>query len=203
MAMQLKADNSLPRNGVIAFYSALTVVVLFTLKFVFDSYFHMMIDEVHRERAAMAALPSCAANAPAAEVGVSCRRGTSSMDELQSMRARETEMLGGGHGAMPVDNAMRSLASSRSNPMVAPEASTEMAPIKGWTHIPHFVTTARPNMDTTAAPAPAPAAPATNDMLTPEGQAAAAGPAAEPAAAPTAAAPAAAPAAHAEGHATP
>ncbi|MBK8168846.1 MAG: hypothetical protein IPK60_00710 [Sandaracinaceae bacterium] len=169
MSVKATTDQSPPRNGAIAFYSVLTVVSLVGLKFVFDSYFHMMIDNVRAERAAVALLPLCAPGAAASDVGVSCRRTTSSMDQLQHMRARETEMLAGGHGATAIDTAMQALAQNRQNPAVVPQPSSEMAPIKGWTNIPHFVTTARPTMDLTAAPAPAPA------------------PAVDPAAAPTAA----------------
>lgn len=159
MSPQLKADGSLPRNGVIAFYSALAVVILFALKFVFDSYFHMMIDDVRAERARVASMPACTAQSAESDVDVTCRRGSSALDELQQMRARESARLAGGGGAMPMANAVLQLSNGRENPTVSPQASTEMAPIKGWTHIPHFVSTARPNMDTTATPAPAPAAP--------------------------------------------
>lgn len=187
MSLQLKADNSLPRNGVIAFYSALTVVVLFGLKFVFDSYFHMMIDNVRAERAAIAALPACTAQSAASDVGVTCRRSSSPLDELQRLRERERSMLAGGNGAMPMANAVLQLTNGREIPAISPQQSTEMAPIKGWVNLPHFVSTARPNMDTTATAAPS--APVTEPVM-------------DPAAVP-AAATAAEPATHAEGHATP
>lgn len=189
-ASKLTADNSPPRNGLIAMYTLLSVMTLVGVKFMLDSYFHMMIDKVRAERSAIAALPVCAPNAPESDVNVNCRRGTSVMAELQDMRAHEATMLEGGQGAMPIEAAMTALAHSRENPMVAPQPSTEMAPIKGWANIPHFVSTARPTMDLTA-PAPAPM-PAPEPAVV-DGAAVEAAPVAppSPAGAPVAAAPAA------------
>ncbi|MGB0678703.1 MAG: hypothetical protein ACPGUV_03480, partial [Polyangiales bacterium] len=102
-------DTTLPRSNLIWFYAVLSVVVLFVLKFVFDSYF---IAQIEAEQFSKQARSGERANA---------RR-----------KSRELRQLD--QGAMPVSTAMQQLArrGRMAAPAIAPIDSADLGALTGW-----------------------------------------------------------------------
>jgi hypothetical protein len=170
--LHLRADDTQPRNRLIAFYTALVVFTLLLLKPLFDSYFESMYS---------------------AETSVKVL--TQPAVELETIRARERVLLE--ERGVPLDRVFSQLARGRqaSPAIIAPQPSTAVDAIKGWQFLPAFVHTADRNaVDPAAAAAAATPTPA-DPAAAPAGPNAAPvdpnAPPADPAAAPSAAAPAA------------
>ena len=124
----MATDSSPVQNKLIIAVGGLTIVTLVGLKFVFDSYYASMIDEVNRTKLA----PTT---------------------ELTSHREAEKKRLSG--GVMPIEKAMAELASKgREAPDalgsdLAPRQSDDLGPMTGWVRLPK----AAPHSDL---PAPVP-----------------------------------------------
>lgn len=103
-------DDSPPRNAVIAFYTVAAVVLLFSLRYVFISYFDTSQRAAHSHNIAQS-------------------RRTA---ELADYRRSQREILSG--GALPIETAIQNLASGRRDrfALIAPQPSTDQDPIRGW-----------------------------------------------------------------------
>ncbi|HWL89656.1 MAG TPA: hypothetical protein VNO21_27825 [Polyangiaceae bacterium] len=103
----MATDNSPPRIRLILTLAVGTVVTLFVLKFVFDSYFTEMME---REAKAKVAQPV----------------------ELWKLREEESKKLSG--GPLPIDKAISELSSKgrEASPLIAPQPSSDEQPITGW-----------------------------------------------------------------------
>jgi hypothetical protein len=176
--LHLRADDTQPRNRLIAFYTALVVLVLLLLKPLFDSYYESMYSSE-----------------------TSVKVLTQPAVELEAIRERERVLLE--ERGVPLDRVFSQLARGRqaSPAIIAPQPSTAVDAIKGWQGLPAFVHTADrnavdPAAVAAAAAAPAPAPAPVDPAAVPADPAAPAVPA-DPSSAPVApsAAPAAAPAA--------
>jgi len=174
--LHLRADDTQPRNRLIAFYTALVVLVLLLLKPLFDSYYESMYSSE-----------------------TSVKVLTQPAVELEAIRERERVLLE--ERGVPLDRVFSQLARGRqaSPAIIAPQPSTAVDAIKGWQGLPAFVHTADRNaVDPAAvAAAAAAAAPAPVDPAAVPADPAAPAVPAGPSSAPVApsAAPAAAPAA--------
>ncbi len=119
-------DDSPPRNGIIFFYTSLTVFMLIGVKFLLDSYFaSMMTAELHEKVYS---------------------RG---MAEVQAVRVKEAEALQ--KGSMPIDQAKRLIGQRgrAGSPLIAPVSGRGVPEIAGWSLLQRDVAEAAP-----AAPAP-------------------------------------------------
>ena len=153
--LHLRADDTQPRNRLIAFYTALVVLTLLLLKPLFDSYFESMYSSE-----------------------TSVKVLTQPAVELEAIRERERVLLE--ERGVPLDRVFSQLARGRqaSPAIIAPQPSTAVDAIKGWQGLPAFVHTADRNaVDPAAAAAAAAPAPVAVDPA-----AAPADPAAAPAA---------------------
>jgi len=174
--LHLRADDTQPRNRLIAFYTALVVLVLLLLKPLFDSYYESMYSSE-----------------------TSVKVLTQPAVELEAIHERERVLLE--ERGVPLDRVFSQLARGRqaSPAIIAPQPSTAVDAIKGWQGLPAFVHTADRNaVDPAAvAAAAAAAAPAPVDPAAVPADPAAPAVPADPSSAPVApsAAPAAAPAA--------
>ena len=137
--LHLRADNTQPRNRLIAFYTALVVVTLVLLKPLFDSYFESMFTNE-----------------------TSVKVLTQPAVELEAIHARERVLLE--ERGVPMDRVFAQLARGRqaAPALVAPQPSTAVDAIKGWSALPAFVHTANrgavdPSVAAAAAAAPVPA----------------------------------------------
>jgi hypothetical protein len=113
-------DDSPPRNGIIFFYTVLTVFVLVGVKFLLDSYFANMLGAEMQEKVYSAGL-----------------------DEVKELRQKEAEKLQ--RGAMPIDQAMRLLGQRgrSASSVIAPQGGN--APeIGGWSQLKREVAAAQP-----------------------------------------------------------
>jgi hypothetical protein len=150
----MATDNSPVQNRLIIIVGAMTVITLVGLKFVFDSYFASMTDEVLLAKLAPP-------------------------NELLASREADRKKLAG--GTMPIDKAMAELAAKGRTldslgPDLAPRQSDDLGPMAGWVKLPR--PTPRSEL-----PAPAGDAGATTVPPAPDaGVHAAAGDAAAPAA---------------------
>lgn len=134
-------DDSPPRNGVIFFYTVLTVIVLIAIKFLLDSYFaKTMDDEVHDKVL------------------------TRGMEEVREMRAREAAAL----DPKTLNSAKAVYSRSGRTGVLAPASGQGKPEVQGWTQLGRQVAPpvapAAPEAPTEpAAPAPgsSPVAPAT------------------------------------------
>ena len=138
-------DDSPPRNGVIAFYTVLTVAVLIGTDFLLDSYFAKMMDaEVHEKIL------------------------TSGLDKAYETRAREQEAL----EKSGISTAMRTIAQQGrgSSPVIAPESGANKGEVQGWSQLKRQV--AEPAKPAAASPTDATPAPDGTPPAAPAGQAA-------------------------------
>jgi hypothetical protein len=135
-------DDSPPRNGVIFFYTVLTVFVLIGVKFLLDSYFvRTMEGEVHDKVL------------------------TRGLEEVATMRSKEKETL----QRNGIDGAMKTLAQRgrTASPLIVPQSGQGKAEVPGWSQLPRAAAEATA-VPTSAQPAPAPvAAPETGPGLNP------------------------------------
>jgi len=126
-------DDSPPRNGIIFFYSVLTVFLLIGVKFLLDSYFVKTMDsEVHEKVL------------------------TRGLEQVATMRANEKETL----ERSGISAAMKSIAQRgrSASPLIAPASGQGQPEVQGWTQLGRQVAGA-PAAPAEAAPvAPAPAA---------------------------------------------
>jgi hypothetical protein len=108
----MATDNSPPRIRVILTTAFSTLVILVTLKYVFDSYFLMM--------ASAAELDHLRPN-----------------EELALLRAGEEKNLTS--GPMPIDRAMQILAQRgrAGEALIAPQPSDDLGPMVGWIRNPN------------------------------------------------------------------
>lgn len=122
-------DDSPPRNGIIFFYTVLTVFMLIGVKFLLDSYFSSMMNAEYQEKV--------------------WSRG---MAEVVAVRAKETETLS--KGSVPIDQAMRLIGQRGrgASPVIAPKSEPGAAEVAGWSQLKRNVAEA----PKAAAPAPAP-----------------------------------------------
>ena len=143
----MAADNSPPRIQPIAITAFVAVLVLFGLKFVFDSYYLAMFEgEEYR------------------------KVGSVQPAELIALRAAEARSLAS--APIPLEKAMQLVAKGRAEPMpgmkndgIKPEPSTDTAAMIGWAQL------AKPALQEDDSPAPpatsASAAPATSASAAP------------------------------------
>jgi hypothetical protein len=138
MAATKGYDDSPPRNGIIFFYTVLTVFMLVGVKFLLDSYFaNMMGAEVHEKVLS---------------------RG---MAEVAAVRAKEADQLKG--GSLPIDQAIRLIGQRGrgASALIAPQSGAGAAEISGWSQLKRAGAQAAPAPATNEAAAPAaPEAPA-------------------------------------------
>jgi len=126
-------DDSPPRNGIIFFYTLLTVFMLIGVKFLLDSYFASMMNAEIYEKV--------------------LSRG---MAEVKAVRTKEAETLQ--KGSLPIDEAMRLIGQRGrgASPVIAPQSGQGAAEIAGWSQLKRDV----PEAAAPKAPAAAPEAPA-------------------------------------------
>jgi hypothetical protein len=129
-------DDSPPRNGIIFFYTVLTVFMLIGVKFLLDSYFASMMGAELQEKV--------------------YSRG---MAEVQAVRSKEAETLQ--KGAMPIDQAMRTLGQRgrAASALIAPQSGQGMQELSGWSQMKREVAPLAPKPEPvapveTAVPAP-------------------------------------------------
>jgi hypothetical protein len=129
-------DDSPPRNGIIFFYTVLTVFMLIGVKFLLDSYFASMMGAEYHEKV--------------------YSRG---MAEVAAVRAKEAETLS--KGQLPISQAMRMIGQRgrAASPAIAPTSGANAPEVAGWSQLKRAVAEA-PKAAEPAAPAPAPEAPA-------------------------------------------
>jgi hypothetical protein len=113
----MATDNSQPRNQLILVLAVGTVLILFGLKFVFDSYFVGMMET---EAKAKQAQP----------------------EELWKLRDDEKKKLEG--SPVPIQKAMGDLVSKgrESSPLITPAPSDDQAPMVGWSQGTHALAAA-------------------------------------------------------------
>lgn len=130
----LRADNAPPRTGIIAMYATIAALTLLGLKPIFDSYFEAMYSIETREKVA-----------------------TQPATELEAIRAREDVLFL--EKGVPMDRVRAQLARGRqaAPALIAPQPSSEVAPITGWSALPPFVHTAQPPAPPPPAVVPTPA----------------------------------------------
>jgi hypothetical protein len=131
-------DDSPPRNGIIFFYTVLTVFMLIGVKFLLDSYFYSMMTGEIQEKV--------------------LSRG---MAEVVAVREKEKATLD--KGSMPIDQAMKLLGQRgrSASPVIAPSSGQGVPAIDGWSQLKRASAEAAKAPEAAPAPeAPAPAAPA-------------------------------------------
>ena len=111
---RLKGDETPPQNGIIFAAAILSLVTLFCLKYVFDSY--LDASNIHVRRA---------------HIATSHASGT-----LAEYRAHAQDQLRGGE--MPIGDAMDQLADRgrAAFPVIRPVADTNTGPREGWAAMP-------------------------------------------------------------------
>lgn len=129
-------DDSPPRNGIIFFYTVLTVFMLIGVKFLLDSYFASTMNAEWHDKV--------------------FSRG---MAEVEAVRKKEAETLNS--GSMPIDQAMRLIGQRgrSASPLIAPESGRGAAEITGWSQLKRDVAEAPKAQE----PAQEPAAPTESD----------------------------------------
>jgi len=103
-------DDSPPRNGIIFFYSVLTVFLLIGVKFLLDSYFAKTMDSELHEKVM-----------------------TRGMEQVATMRSKEKETL----ERSGISGAMKAMAQRgrTMSPMIAPVSGQGMPEVQGWTQL--------------------------------------------------------------------
>lgn len=103
-------DDSPPRNGIIFFYSVLTVFFLIGVKFLLDSYFAKTMDSEIHEKVL-----------------------TRGMEQVATMRAKEKETL----ERSGISAAIKTLAQRgrSASPLIAPTSGQGKPEIQGWTQL--------------------------------------------------------------------
>lgn len=131
-----RPDDTPPRNRVIAAYTALAVMTLIGLKFVFDSYLDASRRSVRTEQL----------------------RTSQATAALEEYRERQRERLAG--GAMPIERAMSELARRGRNafPLIRPAPSQDLDPLRGWAQLPREPAAAGPTLTASSPAASSPAA---------------------------------------------
>jgi hypothetical protein len=127
-------DDSPPRNGVIFFYSVLTVVLLIGVDFLLDSYFAKVMDtEIHDKVL------------------------TVGLDEAIETRAQERALL----EKSGIDNAIRAISQRgrSASPAIASESGAGKPAVPGWSQLkreePSAAASAQPTNAANASPQPA------------------------------------------------
>lgn len=127
-------DDSPPRNGVIFFYTVLTIFVLVGVKFLLDSYFVMTMEtEVHDKV---------------------LTRGLDAVATLRAQEKQELERAG-------LDSAIKTLAQRgrTASPLIAPQSGQGKAGVPGWSQLPRAQAAATPAPPQPVNPIEAPAQP--------------------------------------------
>jgi hypothetical protein len=112
-------DDSPPRNGIIFFYSVLTVFVLVGVKLLLDSYFvRTMETEVHDKVL------------------------TRGLDKVAALRAQEKQTL----ERTGIDSAIKTLAQRgrTASPLIVPQSGQNKPAVSGWSQLPHAQAAAAP-----------------------------------------------------------
>jgi hypothetical protein len=131
-------DDSPPRNGVIFFYTVLTIFVLVGVKLLLDSYFvKTMETEVHDKVL------------------------TRGLDRVADLRAQEKQTL----ERSGIDSAIKTLAQRgrTASPLIVPQSGQGKPGVPGWSQLPRAQAAAAP---APSAPEPAPSQPV-NPIETP------------------------------------
>lgn len=143
MSTAKEYDDSPPRNGVIFFYTVLTVFVLIGVKFLLDSYFAKTMDsEIHDKVL------------------------TVGMEEVTAMRASERTELD-----RTIQQAKNQYAASGRAGLIASGSGRDKPEVQGWTQLGRKVEAAAPAPAPAAAPegaAPAPGETPANPAARPE-----------------------------------
>jgi hypothetical protein len=107
MSLSKEYDDSPPRNGVIFFYTVLTVFVLIGVKFLLDSYFAKTMDgEIHDKVL------------------------TRGMEEVTALKASERAELD-----RTIQQAKNQYASTGRSGLIAPSSGREKPEVQGWTQL--------------------------------------------------------------------
>lgn len=106
-------DKQEPRTNLIVGFTAISVVVLVALDFVFRSYFHWML-----------------------EADLAAKQARGGAPQLVELRAREQRDLQA--GSVPIERAVDAYAERgrAANPALAPQASADNGALTGWTKAP-------------------------------------------------------------------
>jgi hypothetical protein len=107
----MATDQSPPRLRIIVTIAIGTVVTLVALKFVFESYYTIVIEDVAASKLVKP-------------------------DELTALRASEAAKLNNGP-AIPIDQAMQQLAAQgrMGSTLITPQPSDDIGPLTGWAHL--------------------------------------------------------------------
>ena len=127
-------DDSPPRNGVIFFYTVLTIFVLVGVKLLLDSYFvRTMETEVHDKVL------------------------TRGMDDVAALRAKEKQTL----ERAGLDGAIKTLAQRgrTASPLIVPESGQGKPAVTGWSQLQRAQAAATPAPPQPVNPIDAPAQP--------------------------------------------
>ena len=124
-------DNTPPRLRLIMTIGVIVVITLFSLEFVFKSYYAMMTDEAKREK-------------------------TAPKTDLFAQLALEREALAA--GKLPVEQAMSQVARGARPDLIDPKPSEDLAPMTGWNKLPKPLPVPAPAPNDVRGTAVAPAA---------------------------------------------
>jgi hypothetical protein len=102
-------DNTPPRLRLIGTIAVIVIITLFSLDFVFKSYFAYMTDEAQREKLA----PTT---------------------DKTDMRVAEAAALAG--AKLPIDQAMAQIGKGTRGDLVEPKPSEDMGAMTGWSKLP-------------------------------------------------------------------
>ena len=139
MSTEKEYDDSPPRNGVIFFYTVLTVFVLIGVKFLLDSYFAKTMDsEVHDKVL------------------------TRGMEEVAAMRATERAELD-----RTIQQAKSQYASAGRAGLIASGSGRDKPEVQGWTQLGRKVEEAVPAQPAPSTPSDTPVPGATPEGAAP------------------------------------
>lgn len=103
-------DNTPPRLKLIVTIAVITVITLVAIDFATKSYFAFMTDEAKHEKIAP------------------------TRDKDEQMKAEQAALTG---ASIPVDQAMAQVAKGMRPEAITPNASDDVAPVTGWSKLPH------------------------------------------------------------------